>query len=339
MLLFQSAIKYNLQVMKNIWNDLKNPIFIMAPLDDVTDTVFRQIIADLAAPDLFFTEFTAVDGLLSEKGSEAAKRRLIHTPKEKPLIAQIWGTDPEKFYEAAKMISKMGFDGIDINMGCPEKSVVKRGACSGLIKNHDLAAQIIQRTKDGANGLPISVKTRIGFREIETEDWISFLLKQDLAAIAIHARTVKEMSKVPAHWDEIGKAVTLRNQIAPQTLIIGNGDVDSYKDGLAKVKEYGVDGIMIGTGIFKNLLIFNPKFHSYTPGLEEGLKLLLKHTKLFVDTWGSKKSFPILKKFYKCYLSGFDGAAEIRAKFMEANNLEEVEKLVKHFTDNPLPEV
>ncbi len=325
-------------VMKNIWTELKKPIFILAPLDDVTDTVFRQVIADLAAPDLFFTEFTAVDGLLSEKGNEAAKRRLLHTPKEKPLIAQIWGNDPEKFYEAAQMVSEMGFDGIDINMGCPEKSVVKRGCCSALIKNHELAGQIIQRTKDGANGLPISVKTRIGFREIETEDWISFLLKQDLAALTVHGRTVKEMSKVPAHWDEIGKAVKLKDQIAPQTLIIGNGDVDSYEDGLQKVKEYGVDGIMIGRGVFKNLWIFDHG-KEHNPTLNERLEILLKHTRLFSDTWGSKKSFPILKKFYKCYLSDFAGAAEIRNKFMETNNLEDVETLVNQIIDNLLPEV
>lgn len=314
--------------MKNIWNELKKPIFVLAPMDDVTDTVFRQIIGDLAAPDLYFTEFTSVDGLVSEQGREPVSRRLQFTEKERPIIAQIWGNDPEKFFKAAQIVKEMGFDGIDINMGCPEKSVVKRGMCSGLINHPEVAAKIIQATKDGAGGLPVSVKTRIGMREIKTEEWIGFLLQQDLAALTVHGRTVKEMSKVPAHWDEIGKAVKLRDKIAPQTLIIGNGDVSSYQDGLEKVKTYGVDGVMIATGIFKNLWIFEKsgKIHELT--LQERLAQLLKHSQLFTDVWGNTKSFSILKKFFKCYLSDFDGAAEIRAKFMETKDLEEVKNLV-----------
>lgn len=306
-------------------------------MDDVTDTVFRQIIADLAAPDLYFTEFTSVDGMVSEKGFEPVSKRLQFTEKERPIIAQIWGSDLDKFFEAAQMIKKMGFDGIDINMGCPEKSVVKRGMCSALINNQPLAAEIIKATKEGG-GLPVSVKTRLGFREIQTEEWLGFLLKQDLDALIIHGRTVKEMSKVPAHWDEIGKAVKLRDAINPKTLIIGNGDIESYQDGLAKVKTYGVDGIMIATGIFKNLWIFEKsgKIHALT--LEGRLNQLLKHTRLFVDTWGNTKSFAILKKFFKCYLSDFDGAAELRAKFMEAKNLEDIEELVKQTIDSLLPE-
>ena len=315
--------------MKNIWKELKKPIFILAPLDDVTDTVFRQIVGDLAPPDLYFTEFTSVDGMCSELGHEPVTRKLQFTEKERPLIAQIWGNDPEKFFKAAQMVKEMGFDGIDINMGCPEKSVVKRGMCSGLINNPTLAAEIIKATKEGSSGLPVSVKTRIGMREIQTEEWLGHLLKQDLAALTVHGRTVKEMSKVPAHWDEIGKAVKLRDKIAPQTLIIGNGDVESYADGLNKVKQYNVDGIMIGRGIFKNLWIFNKSGKKPDLSLKERLDQLLKHSRLFVETWGNNKSFAILKKFYKIYISDFEGAAELRAKFMETKDLSEVESLVK----------
>lgn len=317
--------------MKNIWKDLKKPIFILAPMDDVTDTVFRQIIGDLAPPDLYFTEFTSVDGMVSEQGKEPVTRRLQFTEKERPIIAQIWGNDPEKFFKASQMIKEMGFDGIDINMGCPEKSVVRRGMCSGLIKNPELAAKIIQATKEGSGGLPVSVKTRLGFRELETEQWLGFLLNQDLAALIIHGRTVKEMSKVPAHWDEIGKTVKLRDEVAPSTLIIGNGDVESYQDGLSKIKETGVDGIMIGRGVFKNLWIFDRsgKIHDLT--LEERLNQLLKHTRLFVKTWGTHKSFAILKKFFKIYLSDFEGAAEIRAEFMNANSLDQIQALVDKY--------
>lgn len=316
--------------MQTIWQKLKKPIFILAPMDDVTDTVFRQIIGNLAAPDLYYTEFTSVDGLTS-KGREAVSKRLLFTEKERPLIAQIWGNDPEKFYESAKLCAKLGFDGIDINMGCPEKSVVRRGMCSGLIHNPKLAGEIIQRTKDGAGDLPVSVKTRLGMREIQT-GWIEFLLKQDLPALIIHGRTVKEMSKVPAHWDEIKKVVDLKNQVAPNTLIIGNGDVDSYEDGLNRVKETGVDGIMIGRGVFKNLWIFDKSGKLHNPDINERLQHLLKHTKLFVETWGETKSFAILKKFFKCYVSDFDGASELRAKFMETKNLEEVTALVKLYS-------
>lgn len=316
--------------MRNIWQELKKPIFILAPMDDVTDTVFRQIIADLARPDLYFTEFTSVDGMVSEKGFGPISKRLQFTKKERPIVAQIWGSDPEKFFNASQIIKKMGFDGIDINMGCPEKSVVKRGMCSALINNQELAAKIIRAVKDGG-GLPVSVKTRIGFRKIQTEEWLGFLLKQDLDALIIHGRTVSEMSKVPAHWDEIGKAVKLRDQINPETLIIGNGDVVSYEDGIEKVKTYGVDGIMIATGIFKNLWIFDKSGELHDLSLKQRLEQLLKHTRLFVKTWGEKKSFAILKKFFKCYLSDFEGAAEIRAKFMETNNREDVEKLVQSY--------
>lgn len=317
--------------MKNVWKDFKKPIFILAPMDDVTDTVFRQIIADLAPPDLYFTEFTSVDGMVSEKGFEPVSRRLLFTEKERPIIAQIWGSDPEKFFKASQIIAGMGFDGIDINMGCPEKSVVRRGMCSALINNPNLTAEIIKAVKTGGGGLPVSVKTRIGFKEIQTDEWLGFLLKQDLDALVIHGRTVREMSKVPAHWDEIAKAVILRNQINLKTLIIGNGDINSYEDGLEKVTSYGVDGVMIGTGIFKNLWIFEKSGKIHDLGLEERLNQLLKHTRLFVQTWDGKKSFAILKKFFKCYLSDFDGASEIRAKFMETKNLEEVEKLVQTY--------
>ena len=311
----------------NIWQTLKKPIFILAPMDDVTDTVFRQIIGNLAPADLYFTEFTSVDGLVSEKGRETVSRKLQFTENERPIIAQIWGNDPEKFKKSAEICKEMGFDGIDINMGCPIKDVVKRGMCSGLIHNPELAGKIIRATKDGAGGLPVSIKTRLGMREIQPE-WIEFLLKQDLAALIIHGRTAREMSKVPAHWDEIKKIVELRNKISPKTLIIGNGDIESYEDGLEKVKQTGVDGIMIGRGVFKNLWIFDKEMKIHNPPINERLNHLLDHTKLFVETWGEVKSFAILKKFFKIYISEFEGSAELRAKFMETKNFGEVEALV-----------
>jgi tRNA-dihydrouridine synthase len=220
--------------MNSVWNTLQKPFFVLAPMEDVTDTVFRRIVGRHGAPDLYVTEFTNTDALTS-KGERIAMQRLRFEESERPIIAQIWGIHPKSYYESAKKIATMGFDGIDINMGCPQRDVIKSGACSALIRNHKLTKEIIEATKDGAGDLPLSVKTRIGFSEIQTEDWCRFLLEQNLAALTIHARTVKEQSLVPAHWEEVTKVVALRDKINKQTLIIGNGDVIDRADGLKKV--------------------------------------------------------------------------------------------------------
>ncbi|MDD2823166.1 MAG: tRNA-dihydrouridine synthase [Candidatus Daviesbacteria bacterium] len=302
--------------MTNFWKSLKKPFTVLAPMEDVTDTVFRQIVAKYSKPDVFFTEFVSVDGLLSE-GFEKVSTRLQFSKTEKPLIAQIWGNNPEKFYQTALMISKMGFDGIDINMGCPDKNVVKKGSGGALILTPNLAKEIVIATKKGAGGLPVSVKTRIGMRSIATEEWIGFLLSLDLDALTIHGRTVKEKSKVLAHWDEIGAAVKLRDKISPKTLIIGNGDVMSYKQAQEYAKKYGVDGIMIGRGVFNNLWVFNPKIREEDISPEMRIEALITHINLFEKTWGINKNYDILKKFFKAYISGFDGSKTLRTKLMD----------------------
>ena len=284
-------------------------------MEDVTDTVFRQIVASCGKPDVFFTEFTNADGLCS-KGREIVAKRLIFTKEERPIVAQIWGNNPENYYKSAKLIRVMGFDGIDINMGCPDKTVVKRGLCSGLINNPSLAEEIILAAREGAKGLPISVKTRIGYKNIETK-WIGFLLGLKLEAITVHARTVYEMSKVPAHWDEIGKVVKLRNSMKAKTLIIGNGDVKSIDEAQQKYKQYKVDGIMIGRGIFNNLWVFNRNINPKNIPYKEKLQLLIKHIELFDKTWGKTKNFAIMKKFYKIYISDVPDASDFRSKLME----------------------
>lgn len=313
-----------------IWEQLKKPILILAPMEDVTDTAFRQILLQTGRPGLFFTEFTNVDGMESA-GREQVIKRLRFLPKEKPLIAQIWGITPENFYKAAQEIREMGYDGIDLNMGCPQKDVTSHGACSALIKNHTLATEIIRATQEGAGDLPVSVKTRIGFNTIQTEEWIGFLLSHNLSALTVHGRTVKEMSKVPAHWDEIGKAVQLRNVHAPQTLLIGNGDVESLLDAEEKVKTYGIDGVMVGRGIFHNPWLFNKSVNPAEKTLHERIQLLHDHVALYSQTWGKTKHYPPLKKYFKIYLSGFDGAAEARTKFMETNTPEEALQLATSY--------
>lgn len=308
--------------MENFWNNLNKPFFALAPMEDVTDTVFRQIVAKYGKPDVLFTEFVSIDGFCSE-GREKLLPRLKFAKIEKPVVAQIWGSDPEKFYESAKIISKMGFDGIDINMGCPDKKVVKKGAGGGLINTPELVAQIITAARKGASKLPISVKTRIGVNKIITEEWISFLLSFKLPALTIHCRTVKEMSNVPAHWDEIKLAVKFKNNLSPKTLIVGNGDVMSYKQGVDLAKETDCDGIMIGRGIFNNLWIFNPKIDTEQITSEMKINALIDHIKLFEKTYGNKKNYDILKKFYKAYISGFPEAKQLRIKLMETKSASE----------------
>ena len=302
--------------MQTIWHRLKRPFFALAPMENVTDTVFRRIVARCGRPDVFFTEFVSTEGMCS-KGYERVKRRLEFTDEERPIIAQIWGSKPEKFFKAAKMVASMGFDGIDINMGCPDRKIVGKGSCSGLIRTPSLAQEIILATKEGAGILPVSVKTRIGYKDIRTQEWIGFLLEQPIAAITIHARTVKEMSKVPAHWEEIEKAVLLKNQMKKDILIIGNGDVVSYKDAMAKYEHFKVDGIMIGRGIFDNLWIFrdlDPLKISH----EEKLRLLINHISLFEKVWGTDKPYDVMKKFFKLYISDFPNATTLRSELMQS---------------------
>jgi len=316
--------------MKNFWNELQKPIFIMAPMDDVTDTVLRQVIARYGKPAVLFTEFTNVEGMFS-KGEWLVMQRLRYTEAERPLVAQIWGTHPENFFKAAKKLIDMGFDGIDLNMGCPASGVMQKGACSGLINNRPLAKEIIDATKEGAAGIiPVSVKTRLGFRAIDF-DWIAFVLEQDPAVLTVHARTVSEMSKVPAHWDKLKIVADMRNAMRSSTLIIGNGDVKSLSEAKQKVAEAGADGAMIGRGIFDNPYLFSETITLRDKTPEEKLHLLLEHMRLWQDTWGNTKHFPTLRKFFKVYANGFPGAQDLRMQLMETQNPEETEYVVSSF--------
>jgi nifR3 family TIM-barrel protein len=309
--------------MSNFWQILPKPFFVLAPMEEVTDTVFRRIISSCGRPDVMVTEFTSVEGLASEIGRSKVIHRLQYTPEEQPLVAQIWGITPEHYYQAGVYAREQGFAGLDINMGCPVKKVIKQGACSALIKNPNLVSDIIKAAKEGAQDIPVSVKTRIGFGEIQTEEWIGFLLQHNLDALTVHGRTVKELSDYPAHWDEIGKAVELKNQLSPETVIIGNGDILSYQQGLAMSEQYQVDGIMIGRGVFHNPWIFNSKLDSNDLSTEVKVQKLIEHIQLFDQTWGDEKHFAVMKKCFKMYLNNFPGASEIRSKLMQCNTAEE----------------
>ncbi len=308
----------------NFWDKLPAQFLCLAPMADVTDQAFRCMFAKYGKPDVTWTEFVSADGLCSP-GREHLLPDLGYTEGERPIVAQLFTSHPEKMYEAAKLARELGFDGVDINMGCPDKSIEKQGAGAGMIKNPEIAYAVIAAAKKGFQG-PVSVKTRVGYNKVDMT-WIEGLLKQDLAALTIHARTRKEMSDVPARWEHVKDTVELRNKIAPQTKIIGNGDVLSREDAFQKIKESGADGAMIGRGIFGNPWFFS----GYVPTISEKLNVLIEHTKLFHELLGDKKNFAIMKKHYKAYVHGWDGAKELRVQLMETNSPEEVETIVLNY--------
>ncbi|MHA7109346.1 tRNA dihydrouridine synthase [Sunxiuqinia elliptica] len=323
--------------MSNFWNEIEGPILALAPMEDVTDTSFRELVAQLSEPGclhLLFTEFTAVDGMNHPVGKKRVSERLIVSDSERAilkekgirLIAQIWGNKPEVFHKVTREITEeYQFDGIDINMGCPAKNVVKQGSCSALIGTPELAQEIIYATKE-ATHLPVSVKTRTGLKAHETERWITQLLETKPAAITLHGRVQKQQSDGEANWNEIAKAVAIRNQQGLTIPILGNGDVLSYAQSMDYSQQYGVDGIMIGRGIFHNPWFFNSLQLERTK--DEKMEQLVRHTQLFEKNWGGVKNFNILKRFYKIYANGFEGASQLRAKLMGANSFDDVYQLV-----------
>lgn len=292
---------------------------------DVTDVAFREIIARCKKPDVFYTEFVACDGLCSE-GREKLLMDLLYTEYQRPIVAQLFGAHPENFFACAKLVRSLGFDGIDINMGCPDKSVMKQGAGAALIRSPKLAQEIIRATQQGADGLPVSIKTRLGMNAVVLDEWLPVLLETQPAAIAIHARTAKERSRVPAHWDLLEKAVQIRDALSSSTLILGNGDVNTLSSARERAAEFGVDGVMLGRGIFGNPWLFDGQKDHIT--MQEKLSMLLVHTELFVNFFGTRKNFAIMKKHYQAYVAGWSGAKALRTKLMSANSLEEVRDIL-----------
>ena len=320
---------------QGFWEKLHKPFFVLAPMADVTDQAFRRIIAKYSrhgeqggGPDVFWTEFVAADGLMSP-GREVLRHDLAYTEGERPIVAQLFGARIEKMEGAARLCAELGFDGIDINMGCPDKSIEKQNSGAAMIKNPQLAREIIRAAKRGAPHLPISVKTRIGYNKNEIETWIPELLAEDIAALTIHARTRKEMSKVPARWEHVKEVVAIRNKMGVKTLIIGNGDVKDIEDAKIKVAETGCDGVMLGRAIFGNPWLFDTT-KAVIP-LEERLRVMVEHTKLYEELLGDIKSFAIMKKHYKAYMAGFPETHDLRMALMDATNATEVAHIVGEF--------
>lgn len=312
--------------MNDFWQDLPKPFFILAPMEAVTDVVFRHVVEKAGAPDVYFTEFTNTASYCSPKGLHSTRGRLTFTEDEQPIVAQIWGSKPEHFRQMAHGLKEQGFAGIDINMGCPDKAVVKGGAGSALIRTPELAAEIIQATKEAS--LPVSVKTRLGdIKPEEWTDWLTHILEQDIVNLTIHLRTRKEMSKVDAHFELIPEIKALRDKIAPQTLLTINGDILDRQHGEELVEKYGIDGVMIGRGIFKNPFAFTDKKDATQ---EELLDLLNYHLDLFdkYNTDEEPRKYDPLKRFFKIYLHSFPGAAELREKMMHTKTTEEAREIL-----------
>ncbi|MBF0812632.1 MULTISPECIES: tRNA dihydrouridine synthase [Staphylococcus] len=314
---------------ENFWRELPRPFFVLAPMEDVTDVVFRHVVSEAGRPDVFFTEFTNTESFCHPEGIHSVRGRLTFTEDEQPMVAHIWGDKPEHFREMSIGMAEMGFKGIDLNMGCPVANVATKGKGSGLIQRPEIAAEIIQAAKAG--GLPVSVKTRLGYSEIdEWRDWLKHVFEQDIANLSIHLRTRREMSKVDAHWELIGEIKKLRDEIAPHTLLTINGDIPDRKTGLELAEKYGIDGVMIGRGIFHNPYAFEKEPREHTS--EELLGLLRLHLDLF-DKYSKNESrlFKPLRRFFKIYVRGIRGASELRHQLMSTNTTDEARELLDEF--------
>jgi tRNA-dihydrouridine synthase len=335
---------------QNFWSNIKRPFLCLAPMANVTDIATRSMLVKYGKPDVMWTEFVSADGLISP-GKDRLAIDLLFDKSEKPIVAQLFSANPEKMKKATSLVRDLGFDGIDINMGCPDRSVEKQGAGASMMKNRELALEILKSAREGwigsvhakgsvikegsyprsADNIPISIKTRIGYSKIDLS-WIEMLLKQNLPALTIHLRTRKEMSLVPAHWDLMKDIVKMRDEIQRdvpkkyRTLIIGNGDINSRKEALQKIKETGCDGVMIGRGIFGKPYVFAKKQNRSLEKPEAKRKMLLEHIALFEK---HPKDFNIMKKHFKAYINGWNGAKELRVKLMGANSLEEVEGILE----------
>ncbi|MBU9768825.1 dihydrouridine synthase [Staphylococcus aureus] len=298
-------------------------------MEDVTDIVFRHVVSEAARPDVFFTEFTNTESFCHPEGIHSVRGRLTFSEDEQPMVAHIWGDKPDQFRETSIQLAKMGFKGIDLNMGCPVANVAKKGKGSGLILRPDVAAEIIQATKAG--GLPVSVKTRLGYYEIdEWKDWLKHVFKQDIANLSIHLRTRKEMSKVDAHWELIEAIKNLRDEVAPNTLLTINGDIPDRKTGLELAEKYGIDGVMIGRGIFHNPFAFEKEPREHTS--KELLDLLRLHLSLFNKYEKDEiRQFNSLRRFFKIYVRGIRGASELRHQLMNTQSIAEARALLDEF--------
>lgn len=335
----------------NFWEKLPTPFFVLAPMADVTDAAFRRMIAKYSAhkrddgtiggPDVMWTEFVSADGLIraTPEGREKLMADLIYDESERPIIAQLFSSNEEHMEQSARLCLELGFDGVDINMGCPDRSIEKQGCGAAMMKDPESAVNIIRAAKRGTKmgeegGIPVSVKTRLGYNRDQLEDWLPTILAENPAALIVHGRTRKEMSKVPARWGRIKRAVEIRNEIQNgsnfKTKIIGNGDALSLEDARIKAEFSGADGVMLGRAIFGNPWLFHPEQDASTVPLQERLRVMVEHTELFTQLLPFK-NLAVMKKHYKAYIKDFHGASELRARLMDQDTVEGIKGVVDEF--------
>jgi nifR3 family TIM-barrel protein len=315
--------------MQSFWHTLPQPLFIQAPMEDVTDAAFRRMIAKYGKPSVMFTEFTSADGLVRADATGVRKLRakLLFDESERPVVAQLFSGMPEYMEAGARIVHELGFDGLDINMGCPVQEVVNQGSGAALIKDPALARELIRAAKRGMEGKPVSIKTRSGYTKDEIETWIPELLAEEPAAITIHARTRKDMSAVPARWELVARAVHIRDSMHSSTLIIGNGDLTDMSDARAKIEQTHCDGVMLGRALYGNPWLFAD--HAVAPTRDERLRALIEHINYFQAHLHGITNDAVMKKHFKAYVSGWDGAKELRVKLMEAESLDGARAIIE----------
>ncbi|KAF4321021.1 hypothetical protein BBO99_00005231 [Phytophthora kernoviae] len=313
--------------MTSFWRSLARPLYCVAPMANVTDAAFRRLITEIAKPSVMWTEFVSCEALTHDADSRRRMMTtLMYAEQERPVVAQLFGSKPEQFYESAQIVRDLGFDGIDINMGCPETNVNNQGSGAALMLDPELAVQIVTACKRGAGDLPVTIKTRIGFHRIDYKDWVLRLLATEPEVLTVHGRTRNEMSKVPAHWDVIGEVVTLAKSAGSPALILGNGDVSSLVEAQQKVDEYGVDGVMFGRALFGNPWLFQGYQDNSHVCVKEKLEIIRRHTQLFQTMLADPGlvGFPRMKKFYGSYLKGVPNARHLRDRMARTQNAEDV---------------
>ena len=312
--------------MHNFWKTIKKPFFGLAPMADVTDAAFREMFVRCGGPDVYWTEFVSADGLCS-KGRE---NLLIDFSfkNENPIIAQIFSSNHDNIYKAGLLAKDLGFHGLDINMGCPDKSIEKQGCGAALIKNPNQAIKIIEYAKKV--GLPLSIKSRLGYSSVDYE-WIKILLSTHIDALTFHLRTRNEMSNVAARWEEMKKIIDLRNKISPNTLIIGNGDIVSLSNAEQMIEKYKCDGVMIGRGAFGNPMFFNKSIKIENLLIKERLNIMKEHTEIFEKKFSVVKNMNIMKKHYKAYTKDIPNIQNLRLILMEAKSYKDIYMAIDEF--------
>lgn len=328
------------------WKTLPQPIFGLAPMDGVTDSVFRSIVYRHGPPDVLFTEFVSAEGLA--RRIPALFQDLRFEPNERPMIAQIFGCELQAFAEAVPLLAELGFDGVDINMGCPAKNVVHRGGGAALIQAADHAKKIIRVChqellkwfeKTGRK-IPLSVKTRLGYNTVSVKEWIGTLLEcEELSNISIHGRTFRQSYSGNADWDGIAQAVELAK--GRKVSILGNGDLTSFSRALDKIRQTGVNGVLFGRAtygapwFFREKEKFRASFRPQSPPTEAvsvpecdlptRIRVLLEHAEL-LSARKDPRQFIQIRKHAGWYLKGFPGASELRARLSQVQSLEELQQ-------------